>query len=272
MRLRTPLNLAGLKIGVKLIAAGTLHDASEETSLLKEDLANAFGEQICSWMRGVTKIGKAHYRQKDFIQAEDLRNFFLAINKGPEVAFIKLTDQLDNMRTLGYLPKDKIQRIALETDHIYVPLAQRLGIEKWAIELSDLAFKYLKPKEYHWITQQTHHIMEKGKEYLEKIKSQLEKEITQRGVKLISIDYRVKSPSSRKEGDLRKIYDLLALRIITKEVKECYTVLSIIHSLFQTLHQEFDDYIASPKPNGYRSLRTTCIGTDGNFIEFQIKT
>jgi GTP pyrophosphokinase len=276
--LRTAINLAELKLPKELIIAGILHDALEDGETTEEELKNNFGEEITFLVNGVTKIGHYRYKEKNLQKAENLRNLILAIAKDIRVAIIKLADRLDNMRTLSYLDEEKQKRIALETEDVFVPLALRLGISKWASELSDLALKHLEPEKYKWIVQEIDKKISNGKNYLEKIKNILEKEINDKNINLVNIEYRIKSPSSiykklkRKNFDLDQIYDLLAFRIIVTNIEECYTTLGIIHSLFKPLTHEFDDYIAFPKPNGYQSLHTTCIGPENKFIEFQIRT
>lgn len=276
--LRTAINLAELKLPKELIIAGILHDALEDGETTEEELKNNFGEEITFLVNGVTKIGHYRYKEKNLQKAENLRNLILAIAKDIRVAIIKLADRLDNMRTLSYLDEEKQKRIALETEDVFVPLALRLGISKWASELSDLALKHLEPEKYQWIVQEIDKKISNGKNYLEKIKNILEKEINDKNINLVNIEYRIKSPSSiykklkRKNFDLDQIYDLLAFRIIVTNIEECYTTLGIIHSLFKPLTHEFDDYIAFPKPNGYQSLHTTCIGPENKFIEFQIRT
>ena len=276
--LRTALNLAEIGLDAKVIAAGILHDALEDGNLEEKVLKDEFGEEICFLVKGVTNIGHLKYRKKNLIQAENLKKLILYISKDIRVAIIKLADRLDNMRTLQYLPEEKQKEIALETEDIYAPLALRLGISEWAGELSDLAFQYLEPEKYHWLIEEVNQRAANAQEYLEKIKLTIEKEIQDKGIQLIKIESRVKRPSSiykklkRKNFDLDQIYDLLAFRIIVKTVEECYSVLGIIHSLFKPLIHEFDDYIAFPKPNGYRSLHTTVIGPEEKFIEFQIRT
>jgi len=276
--LRTALNLAELKLPKELIIAGILHDALEDGNTTEEEIKRNFGNEIAFLVQGVTKIGFYRYKTKNLQQAENLRKLILAITKDIRIAIIKLADRLDNMRTLMYLPETKQKEIALETEDVFVPLALRLGMSKWAIELSDLAFKYLEPEKYNWVIKETEKRVLNGKEYLEKIKLKIEEEIKRKNINLIKIESRVKSPSSiykklkRKNFDFDQIYDLLALRIIVFTVEECYSVLGIIHSLYKPLIQEFDDYIAFPKPNGYQSLHTTCLGPEGRFIEFQIRT
>ena len=276
--LRTALNLAELKLPAEMIMAGILHDVLEDGNVSEEELKNEFGEEINFLVKGVTKISSYRYKEKNLAQAENLRKLILATIKDVRVAIIKLADRLDNMRTLEYLEPEKRIRFALETSDIYAPLALRLGISEWAGELDDLALKYLDPEKYHSLKLEIEKRVADGKSYLEKLKPLIENELGKKNINIIKIEYRVKRISSvykklpRKNYDLDKIYDLLAFRIIVKTVEDCYLALGVLHSLFKPLMHEFDDYIAFPKPNGYRSLHTTVITDEGKYIEFQIKT
>jgi RelA/SpoT family (p)ppGpp synthetase len=276
--LRTALNLAELKLPAEMITAGILHDVLEDGNVSEEELKNEFGEEINFLVKGVTKISSYRYKEKNLAQAENLRKLILATIKDVRVAIIKLADRLDNMRTLEYLEPEKRIRFALETSDIYVPLALRLGISEWAGELDDLALKYLEPEKYHSLKLEIEKRVADGKSYLEKLKPLIENELQKKNINLVKIEYRVKRISSvykklpRKNYDLDKIYDLLAFRIIVKTIEDCYLTLGVLHSLFKPLMHEFDDYIAFPKPNGYRSLHTTVITDEGKYIEFQIRT
>jgi GTP diphosphokinase / guanosine-3',5'-bis(diphosphate) 3'-diphosphatase len=276
--LRTALNLAELKLPAEMITAGILHDVLEDGNVSEEELKNEFGEEINFLVKGVTKISSYRYEEKNLAQAENLRKLILATIKDVRVAIIKLADRLDNMRTLEYLEPEKRIRFALETSDIYAPLALRLGISEWAGELDDLALKYLDPEKYHSLKLEIEKRVADGKSYLEKLKPLIENELKKKNINIVKIEYRVKRISSvykklpRKNYDLDKIYDLLAFRIIVKTVEDCYLALGVIHSLFKPLMHEFDDYIAFPKPNGYRSLHTTVITNEGKYIEFQIRT
>jgi GTP pyrophosphokinase len=276
--LRTALNLAELKLPAEMITAGILHDVLEDTNVSEEELKNEFGDEITFLVKGVTKISSYHYKEKNLAQAENLRKLILATIKDVRVAIVKLADRLDNMRTLEYLEPEKRKRIALETSDIYVPLALRLGISEWAGELDDLALRYLEPEKYHSLKLEIERRVTDGKSYLEKLKPLIESELQKKNINFVKIEYRVKRISSvykklpRKNYDLDKIYDLLAFRIIVKTIEDCYLTLGVLHSLFKPLMHEFDDYIAFPKPNGYRSLHTTVITEEGKYIEFQIRT
>ena len=276
--IRTALNLAKLKMDYETICAGLLHDIIEDAKVEKEELVKEFGENIAFLVEAVTKIGEIKYREKNLVQAENLRKLILYVAEDLRVAILKLADRLDNMRTLEYLPEEKRKRIALETYDVYAPLALRLGIFEWASELDDLSFKFLEPVKYREIEKEIKKRLEGIEEILPEIIEKIEKEIIKRNINLHAIQYRIKKPSSvyrklqKKNFDFDQIYDLIAFRIIVSTVDECYLVLGILHSLFKPLLEEFDDYITYPKPNGYQSLHTTLLIAENKYAEFQIRT
>ena len=276
--IRTALNLSTLKMDYESICAGLLHDSLEDAGIKKEDLEKEFGKNITFLVEAVTKIGEIKYKEKNLQQAENIRRLILYIAEDLRVAILKLADRLDNMRTLQFLPKEKIQRIALETYDVYAPLALRLGLFEWASELDDLSFKYLNPEKYKEIEEEAKKRITGIIELVPEITKQLEEEIKKRNIKLYEIQYRIKRPSSiykklqKKGGDFDQIYDLVAFRIIVSTIDECYMVLGILHSLFKPILEEFDDYITYPKANGYQSLHTTVLIDKDKYIEFQIRT
>jgi GTP diphosphokinase / guanosine-3',5'-bis(diphosphate) 3'-diphosphatase len=202
----------------------------------------------------------------------------LAVSQDLRVLFIKLADRIHNMRTLSALPPAKQKRIALETDEIYAPIAYRLGMQSVSGELHDLAFPYLHPKENEWLKSTVQDRYEERTAYLKKIKPAIEKQLAERDIKPLAIDFRAKHYASlyhkllRYDMDIEKIYDLVAMRIIVETVEQCYAALGVIHQLWPPLPGRIKDYIAMPKPNGYRSLHTTVIGPDGKHVEIQIRT
>jgi GTP diphosphokinase / guanosine-3',5'-bis(diphosphate) 3'-diphosphatase len=259
------------------IAAGLLHDVVEDTPVTLEEIRKEFGDDMAFLVDGVTKLGRIKYRGTE-ARAENLRKMFLALSEDLRVIFVKLADRLHNMVTLGALPPQKQRRIALETDEIYAPIAYRLGMQNLSGELHDLAFPYLHPQETRWL--QAHMKEEYGirHAYLAHMKPVLEKALLAQGLHPLSIDFRAKRMSSlyhkllKNNMDLQKIYDLIALRIIVEDVGECYAALGLIHQMWPPLPGRIKDYIALPKPNGYRSLHTTVIGPEGKFVEIQIRT
>lgn len=277
--IRTAINLAQLKLDQIFIVSGLLHDVIEDAKVKEEEIEQNFGKEVTFIVKGVTKIGHyKYYYEEDVIQAENLRNFILAISEDIRVAIVKLADRLDNMRTLQYLPPEKQKKIALETKDIYAPLAVRLGIYEWAGELDDLSFKFLNPEKYEEIIKFYEPYITKNEPYLINIIENIKNDLEERGIKVHKIDYRIKRPSSiykklvKKNFDYQKIYDLFGIRIIVEKVEECYVVLGVIHSKFPYLKSEFDDYIANPKPNGYQSLHTVVLTPYNFYVEFQIRT
>lgn len=274
----TALKIAEWRLDVETIAAALLHDTIEDAGINLEEIKKEFGEEIAFLVEGVTKLGRLKYRTSEEKQAENLRKMFLAVSRDIRVVLIKLADRLHNMKTLKFLAVPKQKRIALETSDIYAPLAYRLGMANLAGELEDLAFPYLHPDEHKWLIENIKDRYEERQKYLEKIKEIVENALKEHNIHPIKIDYRVKRYSSlfkklfRSDMNLEQIYDLVALRIIVKNIEECYAVLGIIHQLWPPLPGRIKDYIALPKPNGYRSLHTTVFCLDNKPTEFQIRT
>lgn len=270
-------NVASWKLDEQSVAAALLHDTVEDTERTLDDVKKEFGEEIAFLVDGVTKIGKVKYRGVE-TQVENLRKMLLALSQDIRVILIKLADRLHNMQTLAHLPPQKQKRIALETMEIYAPLAYRLGMQKLSGELEDLAFPYIYPQEYAWLKKEIKDEYEKRERFAEKIKPIIEKELAQNGIAPIAVDSRAKRWASlykkllRYDMDVAKIYDLVALRIIVNTIEECYASLGIIHKLWPPLPGRIKDYIAMPKPNGYRSLHTTVFCLDNAITEIQIRT
>lgn len=262
------------------IAAALLHDTVEDTGITIEDIAKEFGEEIAFLVQGVTKLAKVSYEGNDHdnVQAENMRKMVLAFCEDLRVVFIKLADRLHNMQTLQFLAPPDQKRISLETAEIYAPLAYRLGMQKLSGELEDLSFPYLYPKEYEWLLGAVKEQFEERQAYAERVKPIVEKKLNEHNIKPLAIDCRAKRYSSlykkllRWNMDIEKIYDLVALRIVVSDVAQCYTALGIIHQFWPPLSGKIKDYIARPKPNGYRSLHTTVFCIDNKITEFQIRT
>lgn len=259
------------------IAAGLLHDVVEDTKITREELLKEFGPEVMFLVDGVTKLSRVKYRGTE-AQVENLRKMILALSQDLRVLFVKLADRMHNMRTLKALPPQKQKRIALETDEIYAPLAHRLGMQSIAGELHDLAFPFLYPKEDRWLksTAAAHYESRLG--YLKRIAPQIEETLNRHGITPLSVDFRAKRYASlyqklkRYDMNIERIYDLVALRIIVSDVTTCYAALGAIHQTWRPLPGRIKDYIAMPKPNGYRSLHTTIIGPEQKFVEIQIRT
>jgi guanosine-3',5'-bis(diphosphate) 3'-pyrophosphohydrolase len=275
---QTALKLAEWRLDVPTIVAGLLHDVVEDVGVSIDEIKKRFGEEIAFIVNGVTKLGRLKYRNRNEAQAENLKKMILAISQDLRVVFVKLADRLHNMKTLSALPSQKQKRIALETFEIYAPLAYRLGMANLAGELEDLAFPYLYPQEYQWLTENIKESYEERQHYLERVRPIIEKKLKEHSIEPIKIDFRAKRYSSlykkllRYNMNLEQIYDLVALRIIVKTVEECYATLGIIHQLWPPLPGRIKDYIALPKPNGYRSLHTTVFCLDNKPTEIQIRT
>ena len=274
----TAFKVAEWRLDAETVAAALLHDTVEDAGINLEEIKKEFGEEIAFLVEGVTKLGRLKYRTSEEKQAENLRKMFLAVSRDIRVILIKLADRLHNMKTLKFLTVSKQKRIALETSEIYAPLAYRLGMANLAGELEDLAFPHLHPDEHKWLIENIKDRYEERQKYLEKIKEIVANALKEQNICPIKIDYRVKRYSSlfkklfRSDMNLEQIYDLVALRIIVKNIEECYATLGIIHQLWPPLPGRIKDYIALPKPNGYRSLHTTVFCLDNRPTEFQIRT
>ena len=281
--LQTAFILAELQLDSSSLAAALLHDIPEDTGLPIEDVAAKFGPEIAKLVDGTTKLGKVSLASGSVTgatQAENLRKMLVAMAEDLRVVFIKLADRLHNMRTLDALPKDRQLKNAQETLEIYAPLAHRLGIWELKWQLEDLSFRYLQPQEYARLARlvdasrtQREKLIERAikilKKELEKVG--IEADISGRPKHIYSIHQKMERYAALgKHFD--EIYDLLALRVIVKNVQECYGAIGIIHSLWRPVTGTFDDYIASPKPNGYQGLHTAvmCLGTTP--LEVQIRT
>ncbi|MFA6353565.1 MAG: RelA/SpoT family protein [Candidatus Paceibacterota bacterium] len=269
--------LASLGMDTQTIVAGLLHDVLEDTSTKEEEIQKNFGDDILFLIKGVTKLGTLKYRGHER-HVESLRKFFVAMANDLRVVIIKFADRLHNLRTLEFIPENKRRRIALESIEIYAPLASRLGMGKLKGELEDAAFSYAYPKEYKEIEEILKEKKELFKKYLTEVNVKLKKELEKNKIKFVEIDYRIKHKYSlykkllRYNMDIEKIYDIVALRVVVNTIEECYRVLGLVHSLWNPLPGRIKDYIAIPKPNGYRSIHTTVFTGLGGVAEIQIRT
>ena len=269
--------LAELELDVVTIAAAILHDVVEDTSVTLEDIEAHFGEEITLLVDGVTKLSRIEYTSKEEQQVESLRKMFLAMAKDIRVIIIKLADRLHNMRTLSAQPKNKQKAKAKETLELFAPLAHRLGIFRIKWELEDRSLRYLKPDTYYDLVKKISMRRTEREEYINEVIAILEQELEKVEVKA-DISGRPKHFYSIynkmvKEGkELNEIYDLIAVRVIVNNIKDCYGVLGIVHALWTPIPGRFKDYIAMPKPNMYQSLHTTVIGPRGEPFEVQIRT
>lgn len=270
--------LAELELDKETIVAGLLHDVVEDTVMTEEEIAQEFGKEVALLVDGVTKLGRLSYdADKVEVQAENLRKMFLAMAKDIRVILIKLADRLHNMRTLKYMRPEKQKEIARETMDIYSPIAQRLGISKVKIELDDLSLKYLEPAAYRDLVEQVAQRKTAQDDYIRNLTDEVRKHIERAGIQA-EIGGRAKHFFSiykkmvNQSKTLDQIYDLFAIRIIVKDVMDCYASLGVIHENYVPVPGRFKDYIAMPKPNRYQSLHTTLMGPDGQPFEIQIRT
>lgn len=275
--LATAMILAEMKMSVPIIIAALLHDVPEDTKVTLEEIEKNFGKEVSDMVAGITKLGKIKYRGIERYM-ENLRKMFLAMASDLRVVFIKFADRLSNLRTLDALPPKKQYRIALETMEIYTPIANRLGMGEMQSQLEDLSFKYVYPEEYKWTEKIFQETAPPREIYLESVRKILEAELAKNGVEKFTISGRRKHLYSlykkllKYDRDITRIHDLIALRVIVPTIGDCYSVLGVIHGLWKPLKGRIKDYIAQPKPNGYRSLHTTVFCEDGEVVEFQIRT
>ncbi len=269
--------LAKMGMDIQTIATGLLHDVLEDTKTTEEEIQKIFGDDILFLIKGVTKLGTLKYRGHER-HVESLRKFFVAMANDLRVVIVKFADRLHNLRTLEFVRPDKRTRIAIESIEVYAPLANRLGMGKLKGELEDAAFPYAYTKEYEQIEE----ILKEKKDVYEKnlseVQRELEKELNKNKIKVVEINYRLKhkyslwKKLSKREMDIEKIFDVVALRVVVENIEECYRVLGLVHSIWKPLPGRIKDYIAVPKPNGYRSIHTTIFTGNGGTAEIQIRT
>ena len=271
--------VANLGLDTDSICAALLHDTVEDCSdkvdlpKLKKD----FGEQVAEMVDGLTKLVQIPFNDKEDEHMENLRKMLLAMAKDIRVIFIKLADRLHNMRTLNAQPEAKRRTIALETMHVYAPLAHRLGVQRIKQEIENLALSYLDPIGYQEVQNDINRKFGLNKTLVDHTKAAIEKKVKESGIDC-TLEGRVKSVYSvyrkmlSQNKSFDEIYDFYAIRVIVNTELECYTVLGIIHDMFNSMPGRFKDYISIPKPNMYRSLHTTVIGQDAVPFEVQIRT
>ena len=262
----------------EMIAAGFLHDVVEDTEVTPEEIEEKFGRNVRQLVEAVTKLSKFNFSNKTERQAENFRRMFIAMAQDIRVIVVKLADRLHNMRTLDFLPPEKQYLIAQETKEIFAPLANRLGIWHFKWELEDLSFKYIYPDEYNKIKSL---ISERRKDREARINEVIEtinKALKKQNVPFIEVKgrpkhlYGIHHKMARQKKEFKQIYDIAAVRIIVNDIPDCYRALSVVHEQFRHVPGRFKDYISVKKPNGYQSLHTTVVNTNGRPLEIQIRT
>lgn len=267
-----------LKLDVASVVAAILHDTVEDTDCTLNGIEAAFGQEVCTLVNGLTKIGKIKFQSKQERLAENFRKMILAMAKDLRVILIKLCDRLHNLRTIGSLPAIKRRRIAQETLDIYAPLANRLGIYGIKSELEDLCLRELKKEIYQEIREKIASKKSERQSYIEEVKSILEHELKKYGFKDIVVYGRPKHFFSiykkmvERHLEFEDIHDLFAFRIIVNSIKDCYEALGVVHAMWKPMPGRFKDYIAMPKANMYQSLHTTVVRPNGEPAEIQIRT
>ena len=269
--------LAEMGFDEPTVVAGLLHDTVEDTKATLEEIEENFGEEVADIVDGVTKISKISFENKEEAQAENIRKMILAMSHDMRVLMVKLADRLHNMRTLDFQKAYKQKRIAQETMDIYAPLANRLGLYIMKRNLEDLSFKYLRPDIYnqidHWLDK--HQVVEK--QIIEKVVALIKdllaaNDIIGQVYGRIKHKYSIYKKMQSQSLTLDEMHDIMAFRVLVKDIRDCYAVLGLVHSQWRPVHGRFKDYISMPKANGYQSLHTTVIGPDGERIEIQIRT
>ncbi len=269
--------LAELELDVETIAAGLLHDVIEDTEITYEDIEREFGKNIADLTDGVTKLGIIAYRSKEETQAENIRKMFLAMGKDIRVILIKLADRLHNMRTLKHMRPEKAKEISIETIEIYAPIANRLGISKVKLELEDIALRYIDPDSYYDLVEKIAQKKVERDEYINSVISQINQKLEESGIQADITGrakhfYSIYRKMKNQDKEFDEIFDLMAVRVLVDSVKDCYSVLGLVHSMWRPIISRMKDYIANPKPNMYQSLHTTVIGPDGEPLEIQMRT
>lgn len=269
--------MAEMRFDTETLIAAILHDVIEDTPVAKEEIVTVFGPDVAELVDGVTKLTKINFESKAEAEAESMRKMLMAMVRDLRVMLIKLTDRLHNMRTLGYMRPDKRRRIARETLDIYVPIANRLGLNAMRLELEDLGFAALYPERHRVLVEAIKKARGNRREIVEKIESSIGERLQQEGLtgrvrgreKHI---YSIYQKMRRKGLPFSEVHDVYAFRIIVDSVDMCYRVLGAVHNLYKPVPGKFKDYIAIPKANGYQSLHTVLFGPFGVPVEVQIRT
>lgn len=281
-----PLAVAGIIVewgmDIDSVLAGVLHDTVEDTGLELEQIETNFGRDVAFLVDGVTKVGRARSGMRDldsYLPAtkDNLTKLMIAVGQDVRVLIIKLADRLHNMRTLEHMPREKQKKIARETMEVFAPLADRLNMGRTRVQLEELSFRFLSPKDFSRTRSLMDSRLKKSQKKLENVRREVKKKLDQEKIEF-TMDGRVKSVYSlykkldRVNGDVELIHDLIALRIIVDDLSTCYLVLGVLHELYTPQYERIKDYVARPKINGYQSLHTTVETTNGQIVEFQVRT
>lgn len=281
-----PLSVAAILIGWEMdtdsVVAGVLHDTVEDTDMTLEKIETLFGRDVAFLVDGVTKVSQARAGMRDLASylpatKDNLTKLMIAVGQDVRVLIIKLADRLHNMRTLEHMPPDKQKKIARETMEVFAPLADRLNMGRVRVQLEELSFRFLMPKDFTRTKSLLDSRLKKSQKKLQRVRSEVAARLNDEQIKF-DMDGRVKSVYSlfkkldRVDGDIERIHDLIALRIIVEDLDTCYLVLGVLHDLYTPLYERVKDYVAQPKPNGYQSLHTTVQTTTGQIVEFQVRT
>jgi guanosine-3',5'-bis(diphosphate) 3'-pyrophosphohydrolase len=270
--------LADIKLDMASLITALLHDTVEDTSVTLDEIEKEFGKEVRHLVDGVTKLAKIEFQSEHTRQAENFRKLLVAMSEDIRVLLVKLADRLHNMRTLHFIKSpEKRMRVAHETMEIYSPLAERIGMQKLKNEMQDLAFAEMHPEIRESIVSRLEYLKNKGASIVDLITSELEETLRDAGMNSTVVG-RTKTPYSiwrkmeRKNISFEQLSDIMAFRIITANIPECYQVLGAIHARYKMIPENFKDFISTPKENGYRSLHTVVMGPDQRFIEIQIRT
>jgi GTP pyrophosphokinase len=281
-----PLSVAATLVDwgmdIDTILAGVLHDTVEDTAVTLDDIENTFGRDVAFLVDGVTKVSQARAGMRDLSSylpqtKDNLSKLLVAVGQDVRVIIIKLADRLHNLQTLQHMPPEKQTKIARESLEVFAPMADRLGMGRVRMQIEELAFSYLDPKEFEQLKNLMKKRLGRSTRKLGTVRQQVEKELKKQGIEF-EINGRVKSIYSlykklqKVSGNIDDIYDLMALRIVVEDKETCYRVLGILHSLYQPMLARIKDYISVPKPNGYQSLHTTVITPQKQIVEFQVRT
>ncbi len=269
--------LADLYLDTASICAAFLHDVVEDTEIPIEEIREVFGDEIATIVDGLTKIGRVEFSSSTEQQAENFRKLLISMARDARVIIIKLADRLHNMRTLEALPAGKRRRIALETREIYAPLAHRLGMAMVKWEMEDLAFKYIEGQSYKQLAKKVQERRKQREEWVRQLAEPLAEELEKAGIRCEVMGrpkhlWSIHNKMRKRGKPYDEIYDLMAIRVLTESIKDCYHALGAVHNKWTPLTERFHDYIATPKSNMYRSLHTTIFGPGGRLYEIQIRT